>query len=341
MARAEESFQARIAELEQQIRAIPAGKDGAPGKDGRDGKDGAPGPRGEKGDRGDDGAPGKNGLDGANGKDGVNGKDGAPGVNGKDGVDGKNGVDGKDGAKGDPGVDGKDGAPGVDGRNGADGKNGIDGKDGANGKDGRDGVDGKDGAPGVNGKDGLNGKDGDPGARGEKGDPGRDGKDGRDGRDGKDGADGLQGEDALEIDVLPKIDEQRSYPRGTWARHRKGLWRAAANTDGMRGWECVVGGVAEIQVEQREERKFVVTLALSDGDPIVKEFDLPVMIHRGVYRPATQYLRGDNVTYGGSVWLALVDYPTKAPGDATDGKDGTPQQWQLIVKKGAPGKDAK
>lgn len=157
----------------------------------------------------------------------------------------------------------------------------------------------------------------------------------------KDGANGLPGKDALDIDILPAINETRSYPRGTWARHRKGLWRAASNTEGMRGWECVVAGVVDIHVEQTQERKFTVTTSVSDGDPVVHEFSVPVMIYREIFRHGTEYMNGDNVTYAGSIWIALVDRPTKVPGDPTDGKDGTPQQWRLAVKKGAPGKDAK
>jgi Ca2+-binding RTX toxin-like protein len=293
------------------------------------------GPAGEKGDTG---------------KDGINGKDGAPGINGKDGLDGKNGIDGKDGAQGKDGRDGIDGKDGKDGLPGKDGINGKDGKDGIDGKDGATGLDGKDGAPGINGKDGLDGAIGPRGERGEKGESGiigkdgrdgRDGKDGRDGVDGKDGSDGLNGKDALEIDILPSIDEEKSYPRGTFAKYKSGLWRAASNTQGMRGWECLVDGLAGINFEQKDERTFAFNAMLSSGVHVAKEFTLSAVIYREIYRPETEYRKGDAVTYGGSFWVALVDLPTKKPGDPTDGTDGTPQQWRLAVKKGAPGKDSK
>jgi hypothetical protein len=157
----------------------------------------------------------------------------------------------------------------------------------------------------------------------------------------KDGEPGRDGRDAVELDILPEIDEAKSYPRGTYARHRKGLWRSVANTKGMRGWECIVAGVEDINCEQRGDRTLVFTAQMSDGDPFVKEFTFPVVIYREIYRPETEYRKGDAVTYGGSFWVALVDLPTKKPGDPTDGTDGTPQQWRLAVKKGAPGKDSK
>jgi hypothetical protein len=257
------------------------------------------------------------------------GEKGAPGSKGEPGKDGRDGIDG---------INGKDGAPGKDGLNGKDGKDGI------NGKDGAPGLDGKDGAPGKNG---LDGSVGPRGERGEKGEPGISGKDGRDGREGKDGRDGIDskdgspGRDALAIEILPSIDTAKSYPRGTFASHMNGLWRSVENTQGMRGWECLVAGIQDLRVEQKGERFFSVTAQLSHGDPIVKEFSLPVVIYREIYRPETEYAKGDAVTYGGSFWVALVDLPTKKPGDPTDGTDGTPQQWRLAVKKGAPGKDSK
>jgi hypothetical protein len=144
--------------------------------------------------------------------------------------------------------------------------------------------------------------------------------------------DGEPGRDAAHLNPMPSIDESKNYPRGTWARHRKGLWHAASDTQGMRGWECISAGVHDIKVEQTQERNFTVTVSLSDGDPVAHEFALPVVIYREIYRPETQYAKGDSVTYGGNLHIALVDGPTKKPGDVTDGLDGTPKQWRLAVK---------
>ncbi|ECM5623126.1 phage gp6-like head-tail connector protein, partial [Salmonella enterica subsp. enterica] len=60
------------------------------------------------------------------------------------------------------------------------------------------------------------------------------------------GRDGEDGRDALSLEILPFIDEGKSYPRGSYATHNGGLWRAYEKTHGMRGWECLVDGVAGI-----------------------------------------------------------------------------------------------
>lgn len=268
----------RVDEIDVAVKAIPAGKDGAPGVNG---KDGAPGERGEKGETG------------------LAGKDGSPGERGErgeKGLDGSPGKAGERGEKGEPGVNGKDGAPGPRGEKGADG---IGGKDGAPGKDGRDGREGK---------DGLNGKDGAP------------------------------GRDAFELDILPAIDERRSYPRGTFAKHRNGLWRAIGNTDGMRGWDCVVAGVHSVIIDRADERDFTVGVELSAGEAMLHRFALPIVLDRGVYVPDHKYAKGDGVTFGGSWWIAQVDGPTDKPG-IPGGEGGN--HWRLAVKRGRDGKDAR
>lgn len=247
-------------------------------------------------------------------------KDGAPG---RDGLDGKDGAPGGDGQKGADGTDGQPGRDGVDGKDGAAGERGTDGAPGAKGDPGEDGAPGVDGAPGADGRDGVDGKDGQPGAPGEKGIDGAPGRDGDDGRD------------ALDIDVLLSIDETRRYRRGTYASHNGGLWKSVRTTEGMDGWECIVEGVGQISIDQDTEnpRKFAVVVATSSGRAQTKQFSMPVVIYRGVYREGDAYEAGDSVTWGGSTWIALQD--TKSKPDSTDGT------WKLAVKKGAPGKDAK
>lgn len=61
-----------------------------------------------------------------------------------------------------------------------------------------------------------------------------------------------------------------------------------------------------------------------------RRFVAPVVLDRGVYRPETDYAKGDSVTYGGSVWIAQSDTKAKP--------DGSPD-WRLAVKKGRDGKD--
>jgi integrin beta 3 len=85
------------------------------------------------------------------------------------------------------------------------------------------------------------------------------------------------------------------------------------------------------------------TLALDDngrtlrvtfdrGDAMQEfQLDFPVLIYRGVYRPETDYVRGDAVTFGGSAWVC--GQPTQARPGETEGA------WTLAVKRGRDGKD--
>ena len=66
------------------------------------------------------------------------------------------------------------------------------------------------------------------------------------------------------------------------------------------------------------------------GD-VVKEFRLPVVIDRGVFRDDGSYRKGDGVTWGGSFWIAQTDGPDGKP-------DGGGKGWRLAVKKGRDGK---
>ncbi|HCI6749240.1 TPA: phage portal protein, partial [Klebsiella variicola subsp. variicola] len=177
-----------------------------------------------------------------------------------------------------------------------------------NGKDGRDGIDGKDGAPGLNGKDG------------------------RDGIDGKDGAPGMHGKDAMQIQILPAIELEKSYARGTYATHEGGLWRAFEETHEKRGWECIVDGLKAIEVEQSDDlRTFTIKAMSAAGRLTEKAFSVPVMIYRDVFSNGKAYEPGDAVTWGGSIWHCY---------EPTTDKPGEPHSkgWRLAVKKG---RDAK
>jgi hypothetical protein len=56
--------------------------------------------------------------------------------------------------------------------------------------------------------------------------------------------------------------------------------------------------------------------------------------YKGTYRRDYNYAKNAGVTHSGSLWVALKDKPTKEPGEVNSG-------WQLAVKKGRDGKDAK
>lgn len=146
------------------------------------------------------------------------------------------------------------------------------------------------------------------------------------------GKDGEDGRDALSLEILPFIDEGKSYPRGSYATHNGGLWRAYEKTHGMRGWECFVDGVAGVDIEHSELRTFTLTVNRTSGATETKTFDVPVMIYQGVFKSGQEYLPGDTVTWGGSLWHCDEQTQDK-PGET--GSKG----WTLAAKRGRDGRD--
>lgn len=143
---------------------------------------------------------------------------------------------------------------------------------------------------------------------------------------------GEDGRDALQLEVMPFIDEEKSYPRGSYATHSGGLWRAYEKTHGMRGWECLVDGVLGIDVSSTDERNFTVTVTRASGAAESKAFSIPAMIYRGVFKSGEAYQAGDTVTWGGSMWHCDQD-STDKPGE--NGSKG----WTLATKRGRDGRD--
>lgn len=143
---------------------------------------------------------------------------------------------------------------------------------------------------------------------------------------------GADGRDALQIEILPCIDAEKSYPRGTYATHSGGLWRSFEKTAGMRGWECLVDGISAVDVANDDERMFTVTVTRASGACETKTFGIPVMIYRGVFKSEGSYQRGDTVTWGGSLWHCDETTADK-PGEI--GSKG----WTLATKRGRDGKD--
>lgn len=202
----------------------------------------------------------------------------------------------------------------------------------------------------------IPGRDGEPGEPGKPGEPGAPGADGhtptteelrsiitplipspipgergKDGVDGKDGRNGVDGRDALQLEVLPAIDEARSYPRGTYARHAGGLWRSFEATHGMRGWECIVEGIAEETETLQEDGRTIIRRTLySSGRMFERSISMAVVLDKGVFKADARYAPGDAVTWAGSVWIAQ----SRADGSPY-GKPGTPASgWRLAVKAG-------
>jgi hypothetical protein len=238
---------------------------------------------------------------------------------------------------------------------------------GPKGDKGDDGLSIK-GDPGQNGEPGPQGKQGDKGETGPqgepglsiKGDPGEPGIAGRDGKDGESihpdtvelmvrravdtavaaipkAKDGEPGRDAIQIEVLPAIDPQKSYPRGTYALYRGGEMRANRNTTpgetiDTTEWDVVKNGVAGFDMTQADDmRTYSFVIESTNGTKTLKTFRSPVMIYREIYRDDTEYQRGDCVTYSGTVWHCCVD--------STKGRTpGMNLDWKMIVKRGGDGK---
>jgi hypothetical protein len=330
-------------------------KDGTPGQDGRngiDGKDGAPGRDGVDGAPGKDGAPG---LAGQDGRDGIDGKDGAPGRDGVDGVPGRDGAPGKDGCDGvdaDPelvetlaaGVKRIDAAlkrqppiassflideAGVlqaiypDGATKAIGR--------VRGEDGERGASLMDGSINAEGQLVLRMSDGRVIPAGiVRGAPGR---------DGKDGERGPAGRDAIEVRILSGIDESKSYPEGSCARHRGGVVRAERQTDPVTdgdllraGWAVVLDGIAEESERVLDDGRMLErTTVYTSGRSFTRRIETAVAIYRGVWKEGS-YRRGDLVTRDGSQWHCEKD---------TAATPGLSPDWRLCVKRGRDGKDGK
>ena len=139
------------------------------------------------------------------------------------------------------------------------------------------------------------------------------------------------GRDALQLEIQPFIDEGKSYTRGSYATHNGGLWRAYEKTHGMRGWECIVDGVSEVDISMNGQRNFIVTVNRASGASEKKSFDIPTMVYRGVFKSGDEYLPGDTVTWGGSLWHCDEQTQDK-PGET--GSKG----WTLAAKRGRDGR---
>lgn len=63
----------------------------------------------------------------------------------------------------------------------------------------------------------------------------------------------------------------------------------------------------------------------------VKEFELPLMLDRGIYKPGVRYRKGSTVTAQGALWIAQAETSDR-PGDGATA-------WRLAVKKGRDGRD--
>lgn len=152
-------------------------------------------------------------------------------------------------------------------------------------------------------------------------------------------AEARDGRDALDLEIMPSIDFEKSYPRGTYAQHKGGLWKSYQKTEGKKGWDCLVCGIDNIEIKTAEDARLVsIEIETSTGKQ-VKQFRMPVTKYKGVFSSKAHYEEGDMVTWGGNIYhckgeprgVALVNNEFPHPDN--------PEFWQLAVKRGRDGKD--
>jgi hypothetical protein len=314
-----------------------------------------PGPQGEKGISGERGDKGDNGEQGERGEAGTQGPQGEPGPSGKDGADGK------DGEPGQQGEAGKDGEPGPAGEVGPQGEKGLDGLNGKNvtPEDVQPLIDEavtkavsvlpipKDGSPGLDGRDGRDGVDGvsvsaeevramvdDVVAKAMAAIVVKDGTPGTDGRDGR---------DAPQIEILPAVDPDKTYPRNTYARHAGGLIRAFRDTDAINlaeieksGWDAVVNGIADESEVISEDGRLITKTFYTNGKKWERNYQTGSIQYQGLYSSEREYQKGDIVTWGGESWFCKENNVKEEP----KYHHGGTSPWAQLAKKGRDGKDA-
>jgi hypothetical protein len=221
-------------------------------------------------------------------------------------------------------------------------------------------------------KDGVNGKDADPvdldaiaikaAALIEKPKDGADGKDGRDAevdvealalkaaeliavpKDGRDGIDGKDGRDGAEgtgiKDLLTDGDGNLVATLTNGEVKRVGRVVGRDGKDGEKGADGVDGkdglGFDDMTAELAEDGR-TVEIKMIQGERVkVTPIKFGVTLYQGVFSEAREqpYQKGDQVSYGGSMWIAQKDAPEGRP------QDGNPS-WKLAVKRGRDGKDGK
>lgn len=161
--------------------------------------------------------------------------------------------------------------------------------------------------------------------------PGADGKDGADGREGPAGTAGRDGLDAVEF--LRSAEDHLIVTLSNGTTRDLGAFvgkDGAAGRDGDKGIDGKDGtdgvGFDDLELVETEAGVF---LRCVRGD-VVKEWRLPIVTDRGVFKDGHTYRKGDGVTWGGSFWIAQ---------DETTDKPDSGKGWRLAVKKGRDGKD--
>lgn len=111
--------------------------------------------------------------------------------------------------------------------------------------------------------------------------------------------------------AMRAIEEARAIPAGR---------------DGKDGFDGV--GFDDLDLVHDERGVF---LRFVKGEN-VKEFRLPIVVDRGVFKAGQTYNKGDGTTWGGSFWIAQEE---------TTEKPDSGKGWRCAVKRGRDGRDGK
>lgn len=164
-----------------------------------------------------------------------------------------------------------------------------------------------------------------------KGGQGPEGPPGKDGRDGT----SVSVEDVERMVHARMAQWELDFERRAQGVLERAVERMPKPADGKDGRDGVDGkdgvGFDDLALEHDGERGF--TFRLIRGAEVREYgFTIPAVLDRGVYREDNDYLKGDAVSFGGSLWIAQRDVPPGKPGQC----DG----WRLAVKKGRDGRAA-
>lgn len=223
---------------------------------------------------------------------------------------------GERGEKGDPGEKGDAGEPGAPGEQGLKGDQGERGEKGEKGESGGRGDDGK---PGERGE---------PGAKGERGEQGHPGEAGAKGEAGEKG---LDGKSVTAEEVVASLEPHIAKWALDFERRAQDILQRSVDQfprpkDGLDGL-----GFENIEAID-SETEFGFKFVLGDREKTFKWAKPKVTdSYRGVWASAETYAKGDAVTWGGSLFIAVRD-----PDGA---KPETDDSWKLAVKRGRDGRD--
>ena len=161
-------------------------------------------------------------------------------------------------------------------------------------------------------------------------------------KDGEKGEQGFQGEpgvDGLDKPLLEPVEliPNKDYSKNTLGLHNGGLWISTKQAVGCpesdpHAWSCILDSMTEMSIDLQDDRTFKLSVRMATGKLIEDTFAIPYPEHKGIWEEGA-YLKGDIVTKGSSMWLALEDTDGQPPGNG----------WQQILSaprgpKGADGK---